>query len=524
MKWFYSGFKNRLLCTVFLLCIACYDEDDFKFDNLKFDNLNPTLHLPLLSDTLYVADALESDHIQFIDGLAYFVYDLGEIDMPGADELFSMPDQHLTFDAISISVPSGVIIGGNYQVPGFERSDVESNYLTFNADAEPSSITFSDGLLQLTNTRAFIGGGTLTVTIPALTKGGVAFTATIDVGTETPGISSLQDYTLTVPFDQKIEVGYTYRTTGFVVSSTMDYIDLELRADITSLAIGEAHGYFGQRTEYASASIDIGDFENINGTWDLKEASLALEMDNSLVLPLRAVIDTIRSYTNLYTSPEVERRRVDSMEIAAPTALGATERTAATLTVPGDVLNVLPKRLETVIRVKTNPNGIRQANAIRSDSRLSARAKILVPLILKDINLTLTDTSDFDTSDISFRDMRLLFYIQNSLPIGVELKCRLLHRDTGQDLGLLFDEPVRIPAGNTSPVGDDESEVVSPSTYRKVFPVAAGMEDRLKQSGRIFIECTASSNEGGFVRITDKDNVQIKIGVSASMNVEDFFE
>jgi hypothetical protein len=194
------------------------------------------------------------------------------------------------------------------------------------------------------------------------------------------------------------------------------------------------------------------------------------------------------------------------------------------LTIPGDVLNVLPEKVETVIRVETNPNGQQQSNAIRSDSRLSARAKIVVPLKLKDISLTLVDTSDFDTSDITFQNMGLLLYVQNSLPVGVELECRLLHKDTEQDLGSLFDEPIRISAGNTSPVSDDESEVTSPSTYHKATPIAAGMEDRLKQSGRIAVKFTMFSNEGRFVRITDKDHVRIKIGVSASMNVEDFFE
>ncbi|MDR2361473.1 MAG: hypothetical protein LBD91_01955 [Prevotellaceae bacterium] len=522
MKWFYKHLTNGLLYTTTLLCIACYDENDFKFENLQYDNLHPTLHLPLLSDTLSITDALDGGNIQFIDALAYFVYDLGEINMPDVDELFSMPNQHLLFDPLTIPAPAGTPAGNGYQIPAFTQSGVENHPLTFDAGAEPSRITFSDGLLQLTNTRAFPGGGTLHITIPALTKNGVAFTTTIDAGTDIPIASSLQNYTLTVPDDQQITVEYTYNTTGFITPSAIDHINLELKADITTLSVGEAHGYFGQRTEYASTSIDIRDFEHINGICEMKEASLAIEIDNSLLLPLRTVIDTIRSYTNINTSPTVERQQVDSIEIEAPTALGATERTAATLTVPGDVLEVLPNKLETVMRVKINPDGTRQANAIHSDSHLSARAKILVPLKLKDINLMLVDTTDFDTTDITFQNTGLLFHLQNSFPINVELQCRLLHQETGQDLGPLFDEPVRIPAGNTSPVGDDESEVTTPATYHKVFRIAAGMEDRLKQSNRIIVQFTIATSGERYVRITDKSNVQIKIGLSTAINIEDF--
>ncbi|MDR1680175.1 MAG: hypothetical protein LBS12_00090 [Prevotellaceae bacterium] len=524
MKWFNTPLKNGTLAVLFLLCVACWDKRDWDFGKLNFENLNPTLHLPLLSDTLFVTDALEGDNIQFIDHLAYFVYDLGDIDMPDATALFTMPDQHLSFDALSIAVPAGVPGGGGIQIPPFERSGSEVDYLTFSAGAAPVSITFSGGTLRVANVAAFPGGGTLTLTVPSLVRSGQPFTAVINVGSTTPNTVSLQDYTLTVPDDGKLEVEYTYRTDGFTVDASIDEILLELRVDITNIAIGEAHGYLGHHTEYASAAIDIGDFNNMNGNWDLKEAAVRLEVDNALVLPMRAVIDTLRSYTNIYAAPAVERQRVDSINISAPAALGATAHTAATLSVPGDVLNVLPKKLETVIRIETNPNGTQALNAIRSTATLSAKATIIVPLKLKDISLTLIDTADFDTSDVTFNNMGLLLYVQNSLPIGVELQCRLLHKDTGIDLGTLFNAPVRIPAGNTSPVSDDESEVTSPSTFHRVIPVVTGMDDRLKQSGRIVVEFTAFSSEGRFVRITDRDNVQIKIGVSADMNVENLVE
>ncbi|MDR0668178.1 MAG: hypothetical protein LBF90_06145 [Prevotellaceae bacterium] len=520
MKWNNTFLKNGLSGALLLLCAACFDKQDFDFDKLRFDDLNPTFHLPLLSDTLFVTDALKGDNIQFIDGQACFVYDVADVATPDASSLFVMPAQRLSFE-LAIPVGSGTTTGGGFQVPAFERSGFEVNTLAFDSDAEPASITFAGGSLKLTTT-TFAGGGTLTLTMPALTKANIPLTATLNVGTGAPKTISLEDYTLAVPPDKKVEVEYVYKTSGFTVPSTISDIELDLLAEVTALTISRAQGYLGKHTEYASFDVTIGDFDKLSGDWALKEAFIALDVENSLVLPMRAVIDTIRSYTWLDAPPAVVRRKVDSIDVKAPTVLGATEHTAATLTIPGDVVNVLPKKLEAVLRFVTNPEGRREPpNIISSDSEIAASTKIIVPLKIKDINLTLTDTSNFDVSDVSFQNLGLLFNIQNRLPIGVALQCRLLHKDTGEDLGELFESPVRIPAGNTSPVGDDESEVTSPATYRQFVAVASGMEERLKQTGRIVVQFTVFSQAERYVRITDKDNVQLKIGVSASINVED---
>ena len=84
MKWNNTLLKNGLSGALLLLCAACFDERDFDFDNLKFDDLNPTFHLPLLSDTLFVTDALKGDNIKFIDGQACFVYPVADVATPAA--------------------------------------------------------------------------------------------------------------------------------------------------------------------------------------------------------------------------------------------------------------------------------------------------------------------------------------------------------------------------------------------------------------------------------------------------------
>ncbi|MDR2358265.1 MAG: hypothetical protein LBD87_00510, partial [Prevotellaceae bacterium] len=276
--------------------------------------------------------------------------------------------------------------------------------------------------------------------------------------------------------------------------------------------------------EYAKQAIDIGDFDNIGGEWALKEALIALEIQNSIQLPMRVVIDTIRSYTNIApgAQPAVEKVRIDSL------TLGNAGLTQDTLTLPGELISTLPKKIDVVVKVQSNPDGkTSQDNIIRSQSSASATAKILVPLKIKNVNITLTDTTDLDVSDMSFNNLGLLLNVSNSLPLGVKLQCTLLEKDTGNPLGELFDSPVEIPAGNVTPVGNGgESEVTSPSETHKLIETKKGMAEKLKKADKIIISFSASTgnNENTFVRITKNNYVSLKIGLKAGINAGDLKE
>jgi hypothetical protein len=518
-----------------LLFVSCFDEKDFDFDKLNYDNLHPAFHLPLLSDTLRITDAIDGENLQFINGQGYFVFDVGNIDMPEVTNLFEFPSQQLGFD-IFIPLPTsqlptpGVPIPDiNITFPGFtypqgEPGTLTTDPLAFGSDVELKSIKFSGGSIMLTNKHTFIGGGTLTVEIPALKKNNQSLSKKIVVTTTTPQIINLDGYEMTVPDGNVLNIKYQYEATSFTLSSasasTMTDIPLGLDISLSNIAIAEASGYFGKHTEYARQSIDIGDFNDINGTWDLKEASIVLDIKNSIELPLRVVIDTIRSYTSTSAQPAAEAVRVDSITISTGTGVH-------TLTIPGNVISVLPKKMDVVVKVQSNPDGpTGQDNVIRSAGSASASATVLVPLKLRNIDITVKDTLDFNVSDISFSELGLLLNVKNSLPLGVRLQCELLKKGSNEILGNLFDTPVEIPAGNTTPEGIDESKVTSPSETNKFIPVKDGMAAKLKETDRLIVSFTAftGNNNGTYVRVTESDHVALKIGVSAGINVGDLMD
>ncbi|MDR2802211.1 MAG: hypothetical protein LBB31_03225, partial [Prevotellaceae bacterium] len=181
---------------------------------------------------------------------------------------------------------------------------------------------------------------------------------------------------------------------------------------------------------------------------------------------------------------------------------------------------------DVVVKVQSNPEGKTGTdNVIRSTSGATATAEIRVPLKIKGVNITLTDTVDFDVSDMSFNNLGLLLNVRNSLPLGVKLQCTLLKKGTTQSLGDLFDTPVEIPAGNTTQVAGttDESKVTSPSETHKLVEVKKDMAKKLEEAGSIIVRFTAASDNTNntFVRISKTDCVSLKIGVSAGINVGD---
>jgi hypothetical protein len=489
---------------------------------LKYDNLNPQFHLPLLSDTLYISDAIDGNSLQYDDnGQGYFVFDIGEVEMPEVTDIFKVPGQNVSKE-IGLPLPSGMTIPNGTPFPKWEYSGTVTADIDFgSAEIEPKSITFSGGSLTLTNTHRF-PAGTLTVKIANLVKGSSTFSIPIDVTSTTSNVILLNGYTMAVGTDKKMTIEYKYQTNGFTAREDIDEIKLGFNINMKNIAIGEARGYFGKHTEYAKQSINIGDFDDLDGEWALKEASIALEIQNSIQLPMRVVIDTIRSYTDIApgAKPVVEKVRIDSL------TLGNTDL-KDTLTLPGEIISLLPKKIDVVVKVQSNPDGKNgQDNVISSQSSAAATAKILVPLKIKDVDIMLIDTTDLDVSDMSFKNLGLLLNVSNSLPLGVKLQCILLQKGTGTSLGELFDTPVEIPAGNITPVGNGDSEVTSPSETHKLFEVKKGVEEKLKNADKIVVLFSASTGNTNdtYVRITKSNYVSLKIGLRAGINAGDLKE
>jgi hypothetical protein len=543
MKYFYSLLLGG--CMGCLLLASCFDEKDFDFDQLKYDNLNPVFHLPFFTDTLRLTDAMKGDHFRFDDnGQAYFVFDLGDFTMPDMPRFFEMKSvTHMA--ELTTPNPINVSIGGPFQYPnGMDATPPDAtlsddrNWLVSQAVLEfndtniaPDSIV-SNVTITVTNEAPLNGSeGWLYVEFPDIRDmQGNPVSERISIAPSTP-VRRSEKYSVKVSHPTPLEnvVNVKYRIDATSLQHSGGPLTIKFKVDINEINVEKAYGYFGKQTQQASQEIPINDFSDFDGSWLLKEASVALDIENEIAIPMRLAVNYTDNTTGGAETP------IGLIDINAPTAanLGTPVTTQATIggAVMGPLISTMPSSIRVGLDIETNPDytsGPLPQNALSTTAKVAARARLQIPLKIGHANISLSDTSAFSTSDISFHNMGLLLNVKNSFPVGVKMQCILLEKQTGNNLGPLFEEDIEIPAGHISPLADGESEVSAPFELKKLFPVVAGMEAKLKTSDKIIVTFTASfgnaASPSTFVRLTDKNNIQIQIGVRAGINVEDIID
>ncbi len=524
MKHFYKYLIGVLAAG--LLATSCFDAKDFDFDKLSLDNLNPTLYLPLLSDTIEV-DAI-SEEIQFINGQAYFMFDIDDIEMPTVTDVFEIGDQSIQLSTPAI-MPSVSPIPISITVP-LEGDpawsyifDLDLSASTSTAEVSPDSIVFSTLQLVMNNPSFNTGEVSIELTIPNLiAPNGTPFSRTIDLSSSTPIV--LDNYSMRIdhPTAAENQITLNYRLIFNNYAYTGGGIDLGMT--LRNPEIKEVYGYFGQFTKAVSETVTTGSFDDIDAEWNLKEAFLIMEVENKLALPIRITLDKITSYPD--GGSPITVTKVDSIDIQSPPAsrLGIVTITKDTLggSKLGPVISVLPRRLDVDLHVTTNPAGMAK-NAISTvlTNPIKASAKVAVPLKIRNTNLTIRDTITFDMTSVEFTDMGIKLNIQNRFPAGVDLQCYLLKKGTGENLGELFTNHVTVPAANLRDVpGTTDERVVAAAAVYDEF-VEVKNESAMHSADKIIVECTiGTGNDPKFACITEDNSIQVKIGARASINID----
>ncbi len=519
---------TALLVSVSLLFTACYDQKDFDFGKFDKSSISPTLYIPLLSDTLDILDAGLDDLLFTEDGQAYYEYAIDDIQMPSILDMVVMPPQTVSETFTSPIPPSS---GGSFSTP--EVTDV-ANFNFNNADGlsvSPDSIVFNSLQLQVANlySVALVSGDVfIRVTIPNLrnSSGGI-YSTDISIKNTTPRNIDLSGYSLKVDHPSggtnQIKIKYQLYSPGYSsLGSPSQNLGFSVRfVPPATSAIREAYGYLGQYTEHVNESIEIGDFDKLAGTWNLKEAFIVLDVVNPLVLPMQVSIDQVTAYS---TGSTVTVPNAGTATIRAATSLSAPPaETSATLggVNLSPVISALPKRMDVAISVKTNPAGS-MTNAI-DNAPLYAAAKVVVPFKIKKTTITLTDTIDFNMEDISLSDMGINLHVVNAFPMAVKLHCDLLEKGTGRNLGQLF-TPVQIPTATVKakPGTTDEAIVDQPTEYDnggQLIPITETMAQNMKKSDRVKVYFEINVPDGKYVCITDQNNIRFKIAMKAAVNI-----
>jgi hypothetical protein len=503
--------------------VACFDEKDFEFDKFTLRNLEPTLHIPLVDDTIRLS--ANNDYNVFYDeaGVGYLSFDINESIMPDAGEFFKLPDATHTISSAIFTFPG---IGGSTPVV-IPSTSYQAEY-HFEDGQQIDSIVFKGGTLTFNITSTFPAVGSYNITIPELKDitSGKLFSADIPFDAENYP-SSLAGYSLKLENNAfSVGVGLT------VQSSSASPGDYSFNADIAfnDVKMERVDGYFGSTSStITTEDIDVSAFDkfsNASGTvLRIKEAYLNFDVRNGAGFPILLKIDKVKSTSGGQSS---------TVEDAGSTTITANELGQAYSTNNyqvggeklGEVLSNMPSKVKFGFSAKINPEGSKGGtvkNFLTDASKIEvSNVEARIPLEFSVSGMVLRDTLDFNTSDVTFKDMKLLMNIKNSMPVGVALQAYLLDgngvllRDEHNDIIPLFEDSVIIPAAKT----DAGTGVVTELSEYKETISANG--DYLAQAKKISVEITVASSASGFVSVTKDNYIHLKIGAKTSVNIGNF--
>jgi hypothetical protein len=505
------------------LLAACFDSKDFEFDKFTISDLEPTLYLPLVNDTVRLDVNNDYNVLYDEEGRGYLHFAIGNNNiLPSPEAFFKVPS--------SVTIPvSNASINLNYSTGSSYSTSIPYS-CSYSSGSFPrqgqriDSIIFKSGTFSITIVAPANAAGSYTITIPTLRKNGEAFSAIIPFG-NTSFNRDLSGYML--QFESNNAFNATIGVTILASSSVGQYSFSSI--SFSNVETKAVYGYFGQvRVSPAAVDMDISTFDRFrnNNTTELriKEAFLHFRVKNGAGFPIQLNIDKVAS---TYSGQSAEKDNVGRVTILANPKSDQLYL-SSTYTVGsealGEVLSKMPSRVEFQFSGMINPNGDTEAgqsvrNFLIDDPQITiSDIEARIPLNFSVSGMELQDTLDFNASKITFKDMELALGVENNMPVAVTLQAYLMN-EQGPLPGapVLFETPVSIPAAT---VDATTGEVTAPFLYNK--KIKADVK-HLKQTKKLKVEITVDTGQPAsqFVRVTKNNYVYLKIGAEAKVNIND---
>jgi hypothetical protein len=359
--------------------------------------------------------------------------------------------------------------------------------------------------------------GSYTITIPALTKNNVAFSRAIPFGT--PFSLDVSGYKLEFGNNNSFEVTIALEILSTAPPGVYSFNTISF----SNVVVQGVYGYFGQqRVSPSPVSLNVSTFDKFrnNSTTELriKEAFLAFRVDNGAGFPIQLRIDEVK--TSVSGGSFKIENNVDSATISSNKLHESYARTERHIggEALGKVLSNMPSEVEFKFSAAINPegsNGGTVKNFLTDASSITvSNIEALIPLDFSVNGMVLRDTLNFNASRVTFKDMELRANIENNMPVAVILQAYLMDEES-RDLGVLFKEPVSIPAAT---VDDATGRVIAPYPYKK--EIEANVEE-LAQAKKLKVEITVNTDlASGYVRVTKDNYVYLKMGAKAKVNID----
>ncbi len=426
-----------------------------ELDKVEAPVLDPSFAAPLGQVNLTMSDIEQQvDEDDFVYNQADNAFELIYPDRLfefGINDMLSIPTQTFSYGFGMPGGSQGTFTGGGVgtQVTFNDQNDFV--YSSFTNGELLDSVIIANGQLTIDLSSDFSHSGTVTISIPSLTNGGVPYQTTLNLnyGGSVPvtdnAIVDISGYTLDLTkggiTDNTVEVAYsaTMTNSGAGVSGGEQ---LNFTFGLSINQFSSVWGYFGQYvnildqdTSYISLFEDIQDgilhfadprvelfIYNTAGIEVHTDFNAVWAPDNSVTVNLGG--SGLTSIPNIVAAPSPGN-------VGVTTHIISNANTVPTLT---DLLDEGPSNVVYSAVATTNPNGVTQ-NFLLDTSKVWCDGRIILPFYGYADNFTLVDTTDADieemlgidsSSNISVEDVEQVLVrliVDNGLPTeaGVQL-------------------------------------------------------------------------------------------------------
>jgi hypothetical protein len=499
-----------ICCTVTF--IACFDEKDFKFDKFTISDLDPTLYIPLVNDTIRLDASNDYNVLYDEEGVGYLHFAIEDNILPPVKDFFEVPPS-ANF-SISYDYPYAAIGGFSITIPGSYQ------YGFSRPDTRIDSIIFKAGTLSLSINTPPSANGAYTVPIPALKKNNVAFSERVPFGTSSSFNRDLSGYILAFTNNNAFEIIIDVEILSSDPAGSYKFNSISF----SNVEVSGVYGYFGQHSAFPSpVSINVSTFDkfrnNNTTTLHIKEAFLNFCVDNGAGFPIQLRIDEVASISG---GLREEKDKIDSVIIPSNKLQESFLRTEHHIggKAFGEILSNMPSEMEFNFSATINPEGSKSGtvkNFLTDASSITvSNIETRVPLNFSVSGMVLKDTLNFSASRVTFNDMELLMNVENRMPVEVLLQAYLMDEE-GNLLNTpsLFEVPVSIPAAT---VDVATGKVTAPYLHKTV--VNANVK-ALEQAKKLKVEIIVNSGPAaGYVCVTKDNYVYIKMGAKARVNID----
>ena len=416
----------------------------------------------------------------------------------------------------TIPVSGGVMTGGTkfkvHLVSTDEAdSDVKEAYLT--AGKISFTLSVSGGL-----------SGNIIVTIPELTKDGVAFSQTIPLSSSgAPNVFSLKGYKIATDNNRDLNVQFA----GTISGSG----SLNVAFALSEMEESYLSGYFGKMTRNENIKMDIDFFDELDfkGVIGIKDIKMDAVITSRVGLPMSVKADIF--FTN-------EAGLDKQLELTPPldfSVNGASNASAPVKKSFSTTLPVIefggeagyPAKVKIEVEGIGNPNGNPAGNVENFigksavDSLVKVDFTLTVPLHIKIGEYSRNDTIGFDYNDImgnsesniNVNNVEYLYVnivVDNGLPFDIGLGATAINEQG------TYKSPI-LPV--TSILADDRGKRIEIKLEKNQLE-----EFRTKEVKKIILQTTGKTKNAEYVKVKDTAFLDISVSVGeAKLNIPSKF-